>query len=220
MTKRKLKPYVVTLLYTFSIIMLVASAYFVQDYLKNNKLDSGKEEPLSNVEDVIKNYDIEEPTNEMPVINTEKEIEKPFKDETIEIAQKFYDPKATKEDQENSIIYYEGTYMQNSGVDYKGKDKFDVVAILDGKVEEVKEDDILGKIVQIKHENDLISVYQSLSDINVKENDVIKQGDVIGKSGESNINKDLGNHLHFELYFKGVVVNPEEYYGKATSELN
>ncbi len=35
------------------------------------------------------------------------------------------------------------------------------------------------------------------------------------KSGLSNIEKDMGNHLHFELYHKGKIVNPEEFYNKS-----
>ena len=110
--------------------------------------------------------------------------------------------------------------MQNSGVDYAGSTEFDVVSILDGTVVSVTDDDILGTTIQIKHSNDLISVYQSMGSVNVQENDAITQGTVIGKSGESNISSDLGNHLHFELYHQGSVVNPEEYYGKLLGELN
>jgi stage II sporulation protein Q len=61
-------------------------------------------------------------------------------------------------------------------------------------------------------------VYQGLSNVSVKENDEVKQGQTIAKSGTSNINKDLGNHLHFELYMKMVAVNPEEYYNKSINE--
>ena len=121
--------------------------------------------------------------------------------------------------QKDAIIYYENTYMQNSGVDYKSEEVFDVVSILDGTVIEVKEDAILGNVVQIKHTNDIISVYQSLSEVDVKKDDKILAGQIIGKSGQSNINKDIGNHLHFELYYQGQIVNPEEYYDKNVEDL-
>lgn len=58
--------------------------------------------------------------------------------------------------------------MPNSGVDYGGKENFEVVSILDGTVIDVKEDDLLGKIVEIRHSNEMISVYQSLSEVTVK----------------------------------------------------
>ena len=65
----------------------------------------------------------------------------------------------------------------------------------------------------------MISVYQSLSDVIVKKDDLVIQGQIIAKSGTSNINKELENHLHFELYYKGKIVNPEEYYNKSVDEL-
>ena len=42
---------------------------------------------------------------------------------------------------------------------------------------------------------------------------------VIGKSGEANVSPELGNHLHFELYYQGSVVNPLDYYDKLIGEL-
>ncbi|UKI27354.1 MAG: M23 family metallopeptidase [Bacilli bacterium] len=86
---------------------------------------------------------------------------------------------------------------------------------MDGIVISVENNDILGTTVEIRHDNDLISVYQSLSNVNVKKDDKVIQGQIIAKSGLSNIEKDLGNHLHFELYYKGKIVNPEEYYNKS-----
>ena len=53
----------------------------------------------------------------------------------------------------------------------------------------------------------------------VEEDMQIIQGQIIAKSGISNINKDLGNHLHFELYYNGKIVNPEEYYNRNVNEL-
>ena len=105
--------------------------------------------------------------------------------------------------------------MQNSGVSYSSEKIFDVISVLDGIVISVENNDILGTTVEIRHDNDLISVYQSLSNVNVKKDDKVIQGQIIAKSGLSNIEKDLGNHLHFELYYKGKIVNPEEYYNKS-----
>ena len=85
---------------------------------------------------------------------------------------------------------------------------------------EVIDDEIMGKTVKIKHSNEMISVYQSLGSVDVKQDDQIMQGMIIGMSGEANVSSDLGNHLHFELYYNGIVVNPEEYYEKSVNELN
>ena len=109
--------------------------------------------------------------------------------------------------------------MQNSGVDYTSDNSFDVISILDGTVINVYENEILGTSIEIRHNNDLISVYQSLSDVTVKEGDNVIQGQILAKSGLSNINRELNNHLHFELYYKGTIVNPEEYYNKSVDEL-
>ena len=91
------------------------------------------------------------------------------------------------------------------------KNVFDVNAIADGKVISVTEDDIVGITVKIEHNNNMISVYQSIKDVTVKENDQITKGQVIATSGTNNISSDLGNHLHFELYKENILVNPEDF---------
>ena len=93
------------------------------------------------------------------------------------------------------------------------------ISVLSGKVINVKEDDSLGKIIEIEHDKDFISIYQSLSEVNVKKDDIINQGQVIGTSGTNELDKELGNHLHFELYYNGKIVNPEEYYNRNIDEL-
>ena len=104
-------------------------------------------------------------------------------------------------------------------MDFGLADTFDVVSVLDGTVLDVREDELLGNIVEIKHDNDLISSYQSLSEVKVKKNDTVKQGQVIGKSGTNTIDQDMGNHLHFELYKSGEIVDPSKYFDQViTSE--
>ena len=151
--------------------------------------------------------------NIMPVSKEETtdEIVRPYTDTSVEIGKSYYDYKEESENQEDSIIYYENTYIQNTGVDYISKNVFDVNAIADGKVISVTEDDIVGITVKIEHNNNMISVYQSIKDVTVKENDQITKGQVIATSGTNNISSDLGNHLHFELYKENILVNPEDF---------
>lgn len=213
MIKRKLKPFVIPSLYTLAIILFVFSIYFFQNTIKG-VFFSNKDVNTEYVDD-----DIVEDEQYIPVINTKIEIIKPFINDKVTIAKSYYDYKAEADSQKNSIIYYENIYMQNSGVDYKLEEIFDVVSVLDGKVISVEDNDMMGTTVQIKHDNNLISVYQSLSSVKVKVDDTVIQGQVIAQSGESNINKEIGNHLHFELYHNGNIVNPEEYYNKSIEEL-
>lgn len=155
----------------------------------------------------------------VPVVADANKIIRPYTDEGITILKKYYDYQGDEDSQKSSIIVYENTYMQSSGICYGGKDNFNVVSILDGTVTDIKDDELLGKVVQIRHSNNVISLYQSLSSVSVEKDQTIKAGEVIGVSGTSNINKDLGSHLYFELIVNGTTVNPELYYDKQISEL-
>lgn len=216
MRKRKLKPFVVPVLYVASIAMLLTSVYCIERLIRNNVFQG---EDIQNVDDVIMDDEKEDYTSDVPVVNTEPTIIRPYTNGGVKIVKNYYDYQADSESQEGSIIYYGNTYMQNSGIDYGMDSEFEVVSILDGTVTEVVDDEIMGKTVKIKHSNDLISVYQSMGSIDVKVNDTVTQGSIIGKSGEANVSTDLGNHLHFELYYQGSVVNPENYYDKLLGEL-
>ncbi len=215
MKKRKLKSFVVPLMYVLSIAMLFGSVYCIERLINDNILKGKEPEEVS---DVISNEE-NNYSSDVPVVNNDPTIIRPYTNGGVKILQNYYDYQADEESQEGSIVYYGNTYMQNSGIDYGMDAEFEVVSILDGTVTEVIEDEIMGKTIKIKHSNDLISVYQSMGSIDVKVDDVVTQGMIIGKSGEANISSDLGNHLHFELYYKGSVVNPENYYDKLLGEL-
>lgn len=213
MRKARIRNSFAPVIYGAIVVVFLFGMYFTQKFAKDLlfKNDSN----LRYVDSEI----TENKDNDVPVVGTSSSIVRPYLDNSVSIAKTFYDYAGEESEQENSIIYYEGTYMQNSGVDYANDNIFDVISILDGTVISVEDNDILGKTIQIRHSNDLISVYQSLSEISVKKDDQVIQGQIVAKSGTSNINKDLGNHLHFELYYKGKIVNPEEYYNKSIDEL-
>ena len=209
MKQRRLKKSVIPFVYVGAIVLVLGCAYMIESLVHQEGFKD--EDKYGYVSETI--FD-----NAEPVVNEDVIITRPYTDPDITVVKDYYDYKADSAKQENSLILYESTYLQNSGISYGGKDNFDVTAILDGTVSSVKEDDLLGKIIEVKHENNLISVYQSLSSTNVKQGDTVKQGQVLGKSGTSNVEKDLGNHLHFELIDNGQTVNPNDYFDKKVEE--
>ena len=204
MKRRKLKPYVLPTLMLLAITSIIFGTAMITNNLKSQKPEDN---PTSYVTSTI----LEE---EKPVINETNTMINPYTDPTVTIGKSYYNYQADAAAQEKSIIYHDNTYMQNSGTDFISDNVFDVVAVLDGSVTDVKEDDTLGKVIEIKHDNGYISIYQSLSEVSVKKGDVITQGQVIGKSGTNELDKDMGNHLHFELYVNGQVVDPTLYLNK------
>ena len=163
-------------------------------------------------------YIPEEPINDyVPVINTTVRIINPYINQNVTVAKTYYDYKADEESQLKSILLHNDTYMQNTGIDYVEKESFEVIAILNGTVTSVKEDETVGKTVEISHDNGLVSIYQSLKEVNVKKGDIVSQGQILGMSGTNELEKDLGNHLHFEIYANGQAVNPENYLNKEVS---
>lgn len=144
--------------------------------------------------------------------NTTLDIVKPYQDENVKVGKNYYDYKEEEKSQEDAIIYYKNTYMQNTGVDYTNDKDFEINAIGDGKVISITTDDITGTTIKIEHNNNIVSVYQSVKNPQIKEKDEVKKGQIIATSGTNNINSDLGTHLHFELYKDNILVNPENFF--------
>ena len=68
-----------------------------------------------------------------------------------------------------------------------------------------------GKMIEVKNDDGYTVIYQSLSEVDVKKGDIISQGQQIGKSGINELDKNIGNHLHFEVYKNGQSINPQSY---------
>ncbi|BDG37683.1 M23 family metallopeptidase [Saccharococcus caldoxylosilyticus] len=140
---------------------------------------------------------------------------------SVEIKTPFYDDNASKEEQEAALVFYDNTYYPNHGIDIIRKDgkTFDVTASLSGTVTKAEKDPILGNVVEIDHENGVVTVYQSLADMKVKAGDTVEQGQVIGKAGQSQFNQEAGIHAHFEIRKDGKPVNPIDYIDKPLTAL-
>lgn len=212
--KERIKLIVVPSVYVLSIVFFAICLYFAGNIFKKSIALKNANKDTEYVDnEIIEKYDY------VPVINVKETIIKPFTSSDVSVSRGFYDYTGEEETQENSIIFYENTYMQNSGIDYSSDNAFDVVSILPGEVIDLKADNIVGTTITIRHTNDLISVYQSLGEVNVKVDDKVVQGQIIAKSGKSNLNTTKENNLHFELYYKGEIVNPDNYYDKNLTDL-
>lgn len=144
---------------------------------------------------------------------------KPFTDESVTINTNFYDSKKSKEEQEKSLILYDKTYMPNTGILYSNDKPFDVVAIYEGEILSITEDDVFGNIIEIKHTNNVTSKYSSIDNIEVSVGETVNKGEVIGTSGKNKVVSVSENMLLFELLYNGTNVNPEEYYDRNLDEM-
>lgn len=210
MTKRKLKKEVVYALYISIFLLMIGTIYYI-DY-SNKSLKEKNDESYTYVS---KLFD----TNIRAVVGTPKKVIKPYNAEEVKIIKDYYNYKDEETKQESSILNYDTTYIQNNGIIYGKEEAFEIVAVLDGKVTSIKEDGLLGKIVTIKHNNNIETTYKCLSEVNVNENDEISQGTIIGKSGTSNIEKDTPNILLFEMTKEQKYINPENTYDKQINEI-
>ncbi len=196
----------------YSLSSLVMVLMIIGLFVSNNKMYNSKD--IVEGIDYDYTYDILKSPS-IQVTNTKDIVIRPYNESSVKIVKGFYDYKGKSNDQQNSLIYYNDTYMQNTGICYSGEKEFDVLAIYDGEVTEVNNDELIGNSITIKHNDNTYSIYQSIKDINVKKGDHVSQGQKLATSGISNIDKELNNHLYFELVINDLSVNPEEYYDNA-----
>ena len=205
--RRKLRKFVIPTICLMLVCTILFSSYKMYQILTAG-VPIVNPTPKDNTSEVNNNDD----TNVTPTINETKAIIRPYTSQEVSATIPYYNIDGTNDEQAAALIYYEGIYMQNTGVLYTSNNQFDVVSILDGTIKNVKEDSLMGNIVEIEHTNNLTTVYQSLGEVKVSVGDKVSQGDVIATSGQNKITTNTSNALHFEVFYKGEVFNPEEFY--------
>lgn len=96
------------------------------------------------------------------------------------------------------------------GIDIVAKEKSRIAAVLEGTVILSNWNSETGHVIVVQHKNDYISLYKHNSVLLKNVGDFVSAGDhiaIIGNSGELS----TGPHLHFELWHKGIPINPENY---------
>ncbi len=206
--RRRLRKYVIPTICLMLVCTILFSSYKMYQILTAGVpiIDPSPRDTTSEVNNS------QNDTNITPTVSVSKTIIRPYTSTDVSATIPYYNIDGTNDEQAAALIYYEGIYMQNTGVLYTSNNAFDVVSILDGTVKNIKEDSLMGNIVEIEHTNNLTTVYQSLGEVKVKVGDTVKQGDIIATSGQNKIATDTSNALHFEVFYKGEVFNPEEFY--------
>ncbi len=209
MKKKKEISLVIPTIYLLILFVITIGVYFTSKYY--GYFDEINLDNITYVSSGVFNRSV-------PIVSIPDTLSMPV-DDNINIVRYFYEADSSIERKEKSIVYYEGTYMQNTGIDYSNSDTFDILSIFDGTVIDITDDELLGKTVKVRHNNELISVYQGLDNIEVKEGDTVFTNQKIATSGISKINKDLGESMHFEIYKNGITINPEKCLNQKISDI-
>lgn len=165
-------------------------------------------------DDSVAKVEEKKETTEKKEEKTIENLKSPVKD-GVGIVRYFYNKDDDETKQNQSLILFEGVYRPNQGIDYSYKNEaFDIMAAMSGTVTKKTNDPVLGWVVTITNSDKISTTYESLSKVSVEVNQTVKQGDVIGSSGENVYEADLKNHLHFILQKEDQLFNPEKYIGQ------
>lgn len=108
-----------------------------------------------------------------------------------------------------------GDYRSHTAVDFQCAKGEKIVAINDGLVLSVEDDELLGKVVEIDHGGKLVARYCGLNTVNVSEGDYVTIGQTLGTLGTVPFELNSESHLHFETILDGKNVNPLDVMGKS-----
>jgi len=115
--------------------------------------------------------------------------------------------------------YYEIRYTndnktprRHTGIDIAASYNTPILATNSGKVVVAEEMALTGNTIVIDHGCGLFSTYCHLNEMYYKPGQKIKRGDIIGLMGSTGFS--TGSHLHFEMCYNGIYIDPEFFYDK------
>lgn len=203
-------------LYLVIAALLVSGVMWYQDF--ERKMSQGLDE-IGKSDSYVPNPFDEDAES---VLQQKEIIKMPVQDEIqTEIVTKFYDFADELEAKESALNLYNNRYYQSTGINIAADDgeTFDVLASLSGTVTEIKEDPLLGNVIEISHADDITTYYASLSQVDVSVGDKVNQGEIIGLAGKNLFSQESGTHVHFEIRKGDTEVNPEKYFNESVAKL-
>ncbi len=110
---------------------------------------------------------------------------------------------------------FTGSNAMHEGVDYMVPYGTAIRASAGGVVAFADVHPQYGNMIEIDHGNDIVTRYAHASRLLVKVGQVVRRGEKIAEVG--NTGRSTGNHLHFEVRYKGIAQNPVRFLQKAAS---
>ena len=106
-----------------------------------------------------------------------------------------------------------GDWRTHDGIDIAAEVGTQVIAACSGVVTAVRDDDMMGTLVTIAHDDGYETTYANLrSSPGVGEGQYVSAGEVIGAVGSSSIAEfSMPAHLHFSVSKDGVPCDPKEF---------
>ena len=109
----------------------------------------------------------------------------------------------------SKIDPFTGKVLPHYGVDYVGNIGDTIIAPADGQVISRHKKSDFGLTITISHNNELKTFYAHLFKTLVRDGARVKRGQPIGLIGNSG--RSSGPHLHYELRYKDIRINPMEF---------
>ena len=208
MKKRKLKGFVLPTIYMLITICIFTSIVLIgrSFNFEEKKYDYGTDTLKDHVESVIVEDEI-----------ASSNITSPVDEACATISIHFYNKDDDETKQQTSLIYYENTYLPNTGTLYSSDEAFEVKSVFAGKVTEILEDEFFGQYVVVEHTNTLRTYYYGLEEIEVKVGDEISNGTILGLSKVNEIMNDKKSFL-LEVYHNNELINPETVIGTKVTD--
>jgi murein DD-endopeptidase MepM/ murein hydrolase activator NlpD len=97
------------------------------------------------------------------------------------------------------------------GTDIATSSKAVVHSTLDGTVIFTAWTMETGYVIQIQHQNDIVSVYKHNASLMKQTGDMVKAGEAISIVGDSGEMYTSGPHLHLEIWYKGTPLDPQKH---------
>ena len=111
----------------------------------------------------------------------------------------------------DTALQYSTTYGDmrlHTGVDILCENGSNIKSAGSGTVKSIVDDANYGRIITVEHSGGITVKYCGMGSVNVKENDKVAAGDVIGTSGDVPCECADNPHIHIEVLLDGNVTSP------------